>query len=388
SAKMGYGTERNHLDVTVLNAKDDPNSLKVTPITTELQPAQNLVLGITSKWSFLKHFVWDIDVAGSLYTRNITADSLGNLQLGKIGFIRDLIKINASTQLLTAAKTTLSYQNNNYNIGLQYRRIDPDYKSMGAYYFETDVANYTVQGGIRLMKNQLQLTGSIGFQNDNLLHDKAYTSHRNISSLGVSFNKEKYGVDLRYSNYGITQDRGLNPVIDTFRVARTNYNVSALLRYTIADTVVTHNFVLVGNIQSLVDLNHFTSGQNQSNSRTGNLSYQLNFNKSAFNINTNFNYTVADITTMHTILYGPSVGVGKQLDKGNLGLNASFAYQLQHNNGVSAGNVLNGSLNSSYRFSKRDAANITVSYLKSNSKDATLPSFNEIISSFNLTHTF
>ncbi|MEP6611948.1 MAG: hypothetical protein ABJA76_08695, partial [Mucilaginibacter sp.] len=75
SAKMGYGTERNHLDVTVLNAKDDPNSLKVTPITTELQPAQNLVLGITSKWSFLKHFVWDIDVAGSLYTRNITADS-------------------------------------------------------------------------------------------------------------------------------------------------------------------------------------------------------------------------------------------------------------------------------------------------------------------------
>ncbi|MEP6610859.1 MAG: hypothetical protein ABJA76_03210, partial [Mucilaginibacter sp.] len=213
-------------------------------------------------------------------------------------------------------------------------------------------------------------------------------SHRNISSLGVSFNKEKYGVDLRYSNYGITQDRGLNPVIDTFRVARTNYNVSALLRYTIADTVVTHNFVLVGNIQSLVDLNHFTSGQNQSNSRTGNLSYQLNFNKSAFNINTNFNYTVADITNMHTILYGPSVGVGKQLDKGNLGLNASFAYQLQHNNGVSAGNVLNGSLNSSYRFSKRDAANITVSYLKSNSKDATLPSFNEIISSFNLTHTF
>ena len=388
AAKVGYGTERNHLDVTVLNAKDDLNSLKSTPISTELQPAENLVLGITSKWTFLKHFVWDIDVAGSLYTRNKLADSLGNLQLGKIGFIRDLVTINSSSQLLSAGKTSLSYQNKNYNLGLQYRRIDPDYKSMGAYYFETDVANYTIQGGINLANNQLLLTGSIGFQHDNLMHDKAYTSHRDISSLGVSFNKTSYGIDVRYSNYGVTQDRGLNPVIDTFRVARTNYNVNALFRYSINDTLVTQNFVLVGNVQSLVDLNRFTSGQNQSKSKTGNLSYQLNFNKQAFSISTNFNYTVADLVAMHTVFYGPSVGIGKQLDKGNLGLNASFAYQLQHNNGVSAGNVLNGSLNSSYRFSKRDAANITVSYLKSNSKDATLPSFNEIISSFNLTHTF
>ncbi|ASU32557.1 hypothetical protein [Mucilaginibacter xinganensis] len=388
AAKFGYGTERNHIDVTFLNAKDDPNSLKNIPAATGLHPAENVVLGITSKFSFLKHFVWDMDVAGSVYTRNKLDDTIQNLSLDKLNFIKKLISVNASTQLLTAAQTALNYQAKNYTVGLQYRRIDPDYKSMGAYYFETDVANYTVLGSVNLMKNQVRLTGSLGFQNDNLLHDKPYTSHRDISSFGASFNKPQYGIDLRYSNYGITQDRGLNPVIDTFRVARTNYNVNALLRYTISDTLITQNIALIGSVQSVVDLNRFTSGQNQTNSKTANVSYQVSFNKHAFNINTNFSYTVANIVVMRTILYGPSVGAGKQLDGGKLDFNVSLAYQLQHNNGLNAGDVINGTLSSQYRISKNNAASIMIMYLRSNSKDVTLPSFNEIRSSFNLIHTF
>ena len=388
AAKVGYGTESNHVDVTFLNAKDDPNSLKNIPAITELHPAENIVLGITSKFSFLKHFVWDLDVAASVYTRNKLDDTIQNLSLDKLNFIKKLIDVNASTQLLTAAQTGLNYQAKNYTVGVQYRRVDPDYKSMGAYYFETDVANYTVQGSVNLMKNQVRLTGSLGFQNDNLLHDKPYTSHRDISSFGASFNKPQYGIDLRYSNYGITQDRGLNPVIDTFRVARTNYNVNALLRYTITDTLITQNIALIGSVQSVVDLNRFTSARGQTNSKTANLSYQVGFNKQAFTVNANFSYTVANIVVMKTILYGPSVGVGKQLDGGKLDFNVSLAYQLQHNNGLDAGNIINSTLSSQYRFSKNNAASIMTTYLRSNSKDVTLPSFNEIRSSFNLIHTF
>nr|WP_294944671.1 hypothetical protein [uncultured Mucilaginibacter sp.] len=388
STRIGYGTERNHFDFTLLDAKDDINSLPGKPLTPELSPAQNLVLGINQKWSLYKHFVWDIDMAASIYTRNQKDDTLKNLQLDKVPLIKDLITINASTQLLTALQTQLDYRNKNYSIGLQYRRVDPDYKSMGAYYFETDVANYTVQGTLALMKSQVQLSGSLGFQNDNLLNDKAYTSHRNISSLGASYNTSKYGIDLRYANYGITQDRGLNPVIDTFRVARTNYNFNTMLRYSMGDSLITHNFVLVGNLQSLVDLNRFTANRNKTNSKTGNLSYQIGFNKQALSFNANMNYTVADFSNIHSIIYGPSLGVSKQLQNGRVGLNASVAYQLQHNNGVNAGSIVNGNLNGSYRVTKRDGVNLSLSYLKSNSKDITLPSFNEVRSSLNLTHTF
>ncbi|BAU53749.1 hypothetical protein MgSA37_01919 [Mucilaginibacter gotjawali] len=388
AARIGYGTERNHLDFTYLSARDDAGSLHQILTAPGLTPAANIVLGISSKWSFLQHFVWTFDVAGSLYTRNLLSDTLANLQLQKAEFIKKLITINSSSQLLTAAQTQLSYQNKNYSLGLQYRRVDPDYKSMGAYYFETDVANYTVDGGISLLSNKVQVSGSIGFQQDNLMHDREFTSHRSISSLMLSYNVPNYGASINYSNYGITQDRGLNPLVDTFRVARTNYNVNGILRYTINADSLSHSIILLGNIQSLVDLNHFTSPQNETNSKTANLSYQLGFLKTGFSINASYSYTIADMPLMHTVLTGPSLGVNKLIDNGKLNISANLSYQQQQNNNLNAGTVVNSVLNGSYRLSKRDALNLSFMYLRSNSKDITLPSFNEERTIFNLTHAF
>jgi hypothetical protein len=332
--------------------------------------------------------LFDLDLSGSIYTNNKLSDTIGNIQLRKVALIRKLVTLNTSTQLLAAGQGSLGYQGSNYNVLVRYRRVDPDYKSMGAYYFETDVQNYTVEGGWRLLKGQMQLNGSLGLQNDNILHDKAYRSNRKIGALSASYNTQDYGLDLRYSNYGITQDRGLNPIVDTLRVARTNHNINAMLRYNINGDLLAQGFVLVGNIQSLVDLNNFTSGQNKSNSKTVNFSYQLNFVPHALGLNANVNYTVADISFGRTVFYGPSLGLDKQFAKGKYGLNASVSYQQQQNNKKDAGNLWNGNVNGSYLISKRNAASISFSYLKSNSKDITLPGFNELRSSLNLTHSF
>ncbi|TKC02842.1 hypothetical protein [Pedobacter frigoris] len=388
SAKLGLGTERNHVDLIFLNAKDDVNSLKNPTPAAGLKPAENLVLGLSTKFTFFKRFLFDLDVSGSIYTNNKLSDTIDNIQLEKVAIIRKLVTLNTSTQFLTAGQTSLGYQGGTYNVLFRYRRVDPDYKSMGAYYFETDVQNYTAEGGVRLLKGQMQVNATLGLQNDNILKDKSYRSNRKIGSLNLSYNKSDYGIDLRYSNYGITQDRGLNPIIDTFRVARTNHNINAMLRYNIPGQVVSHGIILVGNIQSVVDLNRFTASQNKSNSKTANLSYQLTFAPRAFGVNTNFNYTVADISFGRTVFYGPSVGLDKQFEKGKYGLNASMSYQRQQNNDKNAGSIFNGNLNGSYRISKRDAANVSLMYLKSNSKDITLPSFNELRSSLSLTHSF
>lgn len=388
SAKIGLGTERNHVDVIFLNAKDDPNSLS-QPITSGiLNPSENMVLGVSSKFSFLKRFVWDMDVSGSIYTRNVLSDTVKNLKLDKVDFIKDLVTLNSSTQLLTAGQTSIGYNAANYNIKLKYRRVDPDYKSMGAYYFETDVQNYTIEGMWRLMKSQMQIGGSFGLQNDNILKDKAYRSNRKIGSINVSYNKPAYGIDLRYTNFGITQDRGLNPILDQFRVARTNHNLSSLLRYNINKETITHGFVLVGNLQSLVDLNEFTKPNSQSNSKMLNFSYQFGLPKKSFGASANMSYTIADVAFGRTIFYGPTLGVNQAVDKGKLGLGASVSYQLQKNNGVDAGDIFNANFNSSYRLGKRNAATLTLGYLKSNSKDISLPSFNELRSNLGLVHSF
>lgn len=388
SAKIGLGTERNHVDVIFLNAKDDPKSL-TKPITSGiLNPSENMVLGISSKFSFLKRFVWDMDVSGSIYTRNVLSDTVENLKLGKVGFIKDLVTLNSSTQLLTAAQTSFGYNATNYSIKLKYRRVDPDYKSMGAYYFETDVQNYTVEGMVRLLKGQMQVGGSFGLQNDNILHDKAVRSNRKIGSVNISYNKPAYGIDLRYTNFGITQDRGLNPVIDQFRIARTNHNFSSVFRYNINSETISHGFVVVGNIQSLVDLNEFTRPNSKSNSKTVNVSYQLDLPKKAFGVSTNMNYTIAETNFGNTVFYGPTVALNQQLVKSKLGINTALTYQWQRTNSIATGNIINLNLNTSYKLNQRNAANLAVGYLKSNSNDALMPSFNELRSNLSLVHTF
>jgi len=388
SAKIGVGTDQNHVDLIMLRAKDEATSLISRPSSYNLTPSENFVLGIASRFTFFKHFIFEVDASGSLYTRNLQADTVKNLKLDKVDFIKDLITLNASTQALTAGHTSLGYQGKNYNVSVKYKRIDPDFKSMGAYYTESDVQNYTVEGGVKLIKGQMQLNGTLGLQNDNLMKDKAYQSNRKIGSLSANFNKANYGVDFRYSNYGITQDRGLNPIVDTLRVAKTNHNLSAMLRYSMVDTLVSHSFILVGNLQSLEDLNRFTSAQSLSNSKTANFSYQLGFPKTGLNFNASLNYTVADIYLGHTVFFGPSFGITKDFWKGKMGLNAAISMQQQKNNKIDAGNILNGSLNGSFRFTKKNAANLSINYLKSNSKDVTLPSFNEIYSNLSLSHSF
>lgn len=329
-----------------------------------------------------------MDVSGSIYTRNVLSDTVQNLKLDKVDFIRDLITLNSSTQLLTAGQTSLGYNAANYSVKLKYRRVDPDYKSMGAYYFETDVQNYTVEGMWRLFKSQVQIGGSFGIQNDNILKDKALRSNRKIGSANVSYNKPSYGIDLRYTNFGITQDRGLNPIIDQFRVARTNHNLSSMLRYSINKEGIAHGFVLVGNLQSLVDLNDFTRPNSKSNSKMLNLSYQFGLPKKALGASANMSYTVADVSFGRTIFYGPTLGINQSFDQGKLGLGASLSYQLQKNNSVDAGSIFNSNFNSSYRLGKRNAATLNLNYLKSNSKDITLPSFNELRSNLGLVHSF
>lgn len=388
STKLGVGSEKNHFDLIFLKGKDDSASLYKRPTSILITPAENMVLAISSKFSFLKHFVIDIDASGSIFTRNVLSDTLQNLKLGKYSFIKDIITLNASTRLSTATQGSLSYNASNYSVKVKYRRIDPDYNSMGAYYFETDVENYTLEGMLKLLKGQLQLSGSFGLQYDDLLREKEVRSKRKIGSANVSFNKPNYGIDLRYTNYGITQDRGLNPLIDMFRVARTNHNLSSVFRYNIPSETINHGFILVGNLQSLVDLNENTKPNSQSNSKTVNFSYQIGFLKSLLNLNTNINYTIANVATGSSVFYGPTLGASQSFLKGSLNLGAALSYQLQENNHIETGSILNSNINAAYQLGKRSALNLSLNYLNSHSKDASFPSFNELRTNFGIVRSF
>ncbi|BAV10034.1 hypothetical protein SAMN05421788_1011464 [Filimonas lacunae] len=389
AAKIGYGTEENHIDFIYLKAKDDSNSVRKLPSSYNITPAENAVFGVSFRYKILKHILLEGDGAGSLYTRDLGADTFSNELLKDAKLLTRIAKINASTQALTAAQAAIGYEAKAFTVKLQYKRIDPNYQSMGAYYFETDVENYTVAPSFFLLQRKLVVSGSLGWQHDNILKDKSFRSNKTIGNVNVGYNVQSFGANVQYSNYGINQSRGLNPVIDTLRVARTNHNLNGMARFSFNSDQLTQNIILVANYQAMVDLNSFTAANSETNSKTGNLSYQVGFVKPGVNVSAVYNYTVADAPSVHTVIHGPSLGLDKQLWQSKLLLNTNWSYQLQSTNSVKAGHYISGSFTGSVRVSKRNSVNATLTYLRSASEDETLnPSFSEFRTNFTYAYTF
>lgn len=389
AAKIGYGTEDNHVDFIYLRAKDDSNSIRRPDASYNITPAENAVFGVSLKYKLFKHIIIESDVAGSLYTRDQGSDTFSNELLKDAKLLTKLIKINASSQALTAGQAALGYEAKTFNVRLQYKRVDPNFQSMGAYYFETDVENYTVAPSFFLLQRRLVVSGSLGWQHDNILKDKSFRSKKTIGNVNIGYNIQPFGVNVQYSNYGISQDRGLNPIIDTLRVARTNHNINTMTRFTFSNERLSQNIILVATYQALVDLNKSTAGFSETNSKTANISYQAGLLKSGINLNAIYSYTVADAAMFHTVIHGPSVGIDKQLWQSRVNLNTNWSYQLQTNNNVKAGHFISGTFTGSVRVSKRNALNATLSYLQSVSEDVTQsPSFKEFRTNFTYAYTF
>src|SRR5690606_10074938 len=139
SIKLGFGTDRNFVDLIVLQAADDTTSLTGSISLETVVPERNTALGIKHRFTIARKLFWESDIAGSIYTRDQRyplLDSSGN----KIpGFLNNTIEPRQSSQLLYAGNTQLGFEGKNWRSSLRYRRIARDFKTMGAYYFQTDV---------------------------------------------------------------------------------------------------------------------------------------------------------------------------------------------------------------------------------------------------------
>jgi len=75
AVKVGYGKPGNYIDLVMLRAADDSASIQNVVPTAEqtVKPAENLVVGATSRLLILKHITVELDAAVSAYTRDVRA---------------------------------------------------------------------------------------------------------------------------------------------------------------------------------------------------------------------------------------------------------------------------------------------------------------------------
>lgn len=373
--KLGYGTASNYIDLVMLRAKDDTNSISNIPPTPEQQlaPAENLVVGITSRLLLVKHFLVEVDAAASAYTRDVFASEVqaeGKNALLKL--FGNLITPRLSTQLTQATQAAVGYQDKWGSLKLQYKRIDPNFQTMGAYYFQSDIQSYTVATSLNLLQGKGRLSASYGKQIDNLANNKNSGTGRSIGSLMASFNPTPiWGVDVSLSNYGLSQKAGLRPLIDTLRIAQNNFSATVNTRYSVFNDDLSHILTLTASHQQLSDLNNATSAQTENNNQNLNLGYFLQQNRSGFGVNLMLSYTQTSLpvtdppTDTKVRYYGPTLGTNYAFFKKKLNTSANASYLINQQYGQT-GKVMTISANAGYQLSKKQSISLMLNYLNSN----------------------
>ncbi len=224
--KIGYGTSQSYFDVVGMKAYDVADTRNYSD-TTSPRPQENVALGIHSQFKILKNFQIKMDLASSVFTRDTTSDAY---VLNKsVAWIGNILQPKTSTQVLFAGEAGIGYNTTLWGVQINYKRVDPDFKSMGIYYLQTDVAQWTIAPHVTLLGKKLRLRGSLGIQNNNLYNTRLATNKRIITSANAQWNQSRFfQIGAYYTNFGLTQTPGLRAITDSTRVSQINgsYGIS------------------------------------------------------------------------------------------------------------------------------------------------------------------
>ncbi|HZV71096.1 MAG TPA: hypothetical protein VFG10_16190 [Saprospiraceae bacterium] len=224
--KIGYGTRLSYFDITGMKAYDVADDRNFSD-TTSPRPQENVALGIHSQLQFQKHFQLRFDLGASVFTRDTTSESY---ELNKsLAWIGNILQPKTSTQVLFAGEAGIGYNTTLWGVQINYKRIDPDFKSMGIYYLQTDIEQWTLAPHVTLLGKKLRLRGSLGIQKNNLYNTRLATNKRIITSANAQWNQSRFfQLGVFYTNFGLTQTPGLRAITDSTRVSQINgsYGIS------------------------------------------------------------------------------------------------------------------------------------------------------------------
>lgn len=386
SARIGYGTENNFVDLIVLKAKDHAGSLPVSKgfaDSSGMAPAENTVAGYVLRFTFFKNRLsFESNGALSLYTHDVNAPRLEDSAFEKgVEPLNALTTARTSSELYGAIDAALRYKTRNFSLKLQYRHIDPGYQSMGAYFLNNDLENYTIAPAFMAWKRRIRFSGSLGIQHDDLSKQKRAKANKVIGSANLSADiSARLSVDVNYSNYSINQRVKTIRFADSLKVVQSSTQLSFSPRYTITGTSLSHTLAFAANLSKARELNPAREDSLNSDIDTYNylLSYQLNFIPQQATLSVSFNHTELKSSFLADGNDGVTLGLSKSWLKNKLNVSASSGWLISKRN-EEKGRIINGALQCRYNFINRHMLRVTVYYMDSrpNNPTPTYPKYTE-----------
>lgn len=353
--KTSVGNGANFVDMIVFGARDYEDSIMPPPDSLGVKPLQNLVLSVGAGKSLFSRVSVKAEIASSALTKDTRAATTEHKHL--LTRSPALFRARLSSAYYQAFRTSLNYQYETWMAGVAYERIDPGYRTLGAYYFNNDLENVTLNGSGTLDEGKFNVAVSAGLQRDNIDKAKISTMRRMVGSVNMTYTpSQRLNLSASWSSFQTYTNirsayetaQALTPYdnLDTLNFTQISRNASLSGMYTLsADPSSRQHLQLNLSWQDAAD----KQGENQQHAGTRfyniNSGYVITLAPQDLSISVSWNTSLNSRPFMNTRMSGPSASVSRSFLRRKLRTSLSSSYNRTRLSNSSASGILNARLN-------------------------------------------
>ena len=356
--KAGIGESGNFVDVSLFRAFDDTNSVRNMLARNRLVSQENTVISVSFNRQLLNNLVLRGEYASSYMTSDLSSDRVKEPN----AFLKPptwFMPVRATTISRNAFRANLTYRRNFYSLGLGYERVDPEYNTLGAYYFTNNMENMTMNFTLNLLESKVTLGGNTGLQRNDLNNTDMNKTKRVVGAGTVSFvPDEKVSLNLGYSNFSsFTNVRSTFDFInetdpfqnfDTLNFRQISQNTNFAGSYNLGNSENTRQTLNLNltwqvskdrqGIDSLIISNFYNSS----------LSYVISFSSLNLTCNASINFNRNDMSELKSNTWGPIVGASKMFFEKRLRVSLTASYNTTKSDAFPPTNIYNTRLGFAY----------------------------------------
>ena len=379
-AKVRYEANKFALGGTVFMAKDKMSNISFDTDALGIYPKGNIAIGLEGSLSIIKDLKLSLEYSLSIMQRDLRVKEKSYYH---------------------AFKADLAYSFLGNTIGIGYERISPDYETLGAYYFNNDYENFTINYSRNFFENKMSIALSGGVQRDDLSGQKQEKNKRFVGSANINFTpSEKFSASVSLSSYqahrnikssfDYINERTPYENLDTLRFTQLNNSIDMNLNWRLRNSetqahIISANasyqeaadkqgrYIMPGNLTRFMNL-----GAN----------YGIDFTPLDFSVTAGINASNNYASRKNVLTIGPTLTCSKHLFKKALTTGLTLSFNQTQEAGRKLATIYNVRWHANYRFLKRHGLNASVAYQHRSLSEATLTNSSSLTSQISYSYSF
>lgn len=378
--KAGYDGEKFSVGGTIFTARDKQRDISFDADALGIYPKGNIAIGVEGSLNVIKDLKLSLEYGLSIMQRDLRTKERNHYH---------------------AFKGDLTYSLLGNTIGVGYERISPDYETLGAYYFNNDYENVTINYSRNFFKDRLSLALSGGVQRDDLSNQKQERNKRFVGSANINFTpNDKFTASVSISSYqahrnikssfDYINERTPYENLDTLRFTQLNNSIDMNLNWRLRNSETqSHTLSANASYQEAADKQgRYIMPGNLTRFMNLGANYGIDFTPLDFSVTAGINASNNYASRKNVLTIGPTLTCSKHLFKKALTTGLTLSFNQTQEAGRKLTTIYNARWHASYRFLKRHGLNASVAYQHRSLSEATLTNSSSLTSQISYSYSF